>query len=106
METKRKRLTREQKKEKAVVDLINQMFIIAGHNVTYDDILGVEDWFTKYTMTVEQGEEFKEWGKRYLMKELRMRAKQAEKEMMWMNLQWGLKYSNWEDYHKLNTKEG
>lgn len=94
METKRKRLTREQKKEKAVVDLINQMFIIAGHNVTYDDILGVEDWFTKYTMTVEQGEEFKEWGKRYLMKELRMRAKQAENEMMWMNLQWGLKYSN------------
>jgi len=105
METKRKRLTREQKKEKAVVDLINQMFIIAGHNVTYDDILGVEDWFTKYTMTVEQGEEFQKWGKKYLMKELRMRAKQAEKEMLWINLQWGLKYSNWEDYHKLKTKE-
>ena len=104
METKRKRLTREQKKEKAVVDLINQMFIIAGHNVTYDDILGVEDWFTKYTMTVEQGEEFQKWGKKYLMKELRMRAKQAEKEMLWINLQWGLKYSNWEDYHKLNSK--
>lgn len=105
METKRKRLSREEKREKAVVDLINQMFIIAGHDVTYDDILGVDDWFTKYTMTVEQGEEFKEWGKRYLMKELRMRAKPAEKEMMWINLQWGLKYSNWEDYHKLNTKE-
>jgi hypothetical protein len=41
METKRKRLTREQKRDKAVIDLINQMFIIAGHNVTYDDILGV-----------------------------------------------------------------
>jgi hypothetical protein len=55
-------------------------------------------------MTVEQGEEFKEWGKRYLMKELRMRDKQAEKEMTWFNLQWGLKYSNWEDYHKINSK--
>jgi hypothetical protein len=42
METKRKRLTREQKKDKAIIDLINQMFIIAGHNVTYDDILGVK----------------------------------------------------------------
>lgn len=105
METKRKRLSREEKKEKAVVDLINQMFIIAGHDVTYDDILGVEDWFTKYTMTVEQGEEFKKWGKKYLMKELRLYAKQAEKEMMWFSLQWGLKYSNWEDYHKLNTNE-
>jgi hypothetical protein len=28
------RLTREQKKEKSVEDLINQMFIIAGHDVT------------------------------------------------------------------------
>lgn len=95
-----KRLTREQKREKAVVDLINQMFVIAGHNVTYDDILGVEDWFRKYTMTVEQGEEFKKWGKKYLMKNLNMYAKMAEREMQWFNLQWGLIYSNWEEYYE------
>ena len=100
MEIKRKRLSRDQKKEKAVVDLINQMFIIAGHDVTYDDILGVENWFQKYTMTVEQGEEFKKWGKKYLMKELRTYAKLAEDEMVWFSLQWGLSYSNWEEYHK------
>ena len=52
---KRKRLTREQKKDKAVIDLINQMLAMAGHDVTYEDILGVEKWFQKYTMTVEQG---------------------------------------------------
>jgi len=97
-----KRLTREEKKEKAVVDLINQMFVIAGHEVTYDDILGVENWFRNYTMTVEQGEEFKKWGKEYLMKELRIYAKSAKREMEWFMLQWGLVYSNWEDYHKLN----
>jgi len=102
METKRKRLSREQKKEKAVVDLINQMFIIAGHDVTYDDILGVENWFQKYTMTVEQGEEFKKLGKKYLMKELRESARSAERQMQWFSLQWGLTYSNWEDYHKIN----
>ncbi len=34
----KKRLSREQKREQAVIDLINQMFIIAGHEVTYDDI--------------------------------------------------------------------
>jgi hypothetical protein len=101
METK-KRLTRDQKKDKAVIDLINQMFIIAGHNVTYDDIVGVDNWFREYTMTVEQGDEFKKWGKKYLMKNLQMRAAMAEKEMMWFNLQWGLTYSNWEDYHKIN----
>ena len=96
-----KRLSREEKREKAVVDLVNQMFVIAGHNVTYDDILGVEDWFRKYTMTVEQGEEFKKWGKKYLMKNLRLYAKMAEREMQWFMLQWGLVYSNWDEYHKL-----
>jgi hypothetical protein len=100
----KKRLTRDQKKDKAIIDLINQMFIIAGHNVTYNDIIGVDNWFREYTMTVEQGEEFKKWGKKYLMKNLQMRATAAEKEMMWFNLQWGLTYSNWEDYHKLDKK--
>jgi hypothetical protein len=99
METK-KRLSREQKREKAVVDLINQMFIIAGHDVTYDDILGKEKWFMEYSMTVEQGEEFKKWGENYLRKNLKINKKQAESEMMWFNLQWGLTYSNWEEYNK------
>ena len=101
METK-KRLSREEKHNKAVVDLINQMFIIAGHDVTYDDVLGVENWFQKYTMTVEQGDEFKKWGKKYLMKELRETAKSAEREIQWFSLLWGLTYSNWEDYHNIN----
>ena len=103
METK-KRLSREQKREQAVVDLINQMFIIAGHDVTYDDILGKEKWFQEYSMTVEQGEEFKKWGKKYLMKNLRTYAKAAEREMQWFSLQWGLTYSNWEEYHQNNLK--
>ena len=95
-----KRLTREQKREKAVVDLINQMFIIAGHNVTYDDILGKDKWFMEYSMTVEQGEEFRKWGEKYLRENLKVNKKQAESEMMWFNVQWGLTYSNWEEYHK------
>ena len=98
METK-KRLSREEKREKAVVDLINQMFIIAGYDVTYDDILGRDKWYQEYSMTVQQAEEFTKWGKKYLMKNLRMRAFQAEREMMWFNVQWGLTYSNWEEYN-------
>ena len=50
-----KRLSREQKNEQAVKDLINQMFIIAGHQVTYDDIVGRKDaWYTDWTMTEAQ----------------------------------------------------
>jgi len=104
METK-KRLTREQKREKAVVDLINQMFIIAGHEVTYDDVVGrKDDWYAQWTMTVEQSEEWRAWGENYLRKNLKVNKKQAESEMMWFNLQWGLTYSNWEEYHKTNLE--
>jgi len=97
-----KRLTREQKKEKAIVDIINQMFVIAGHNVTYEDIVGVDNWFQKYTMTFEQGEQLKQWGKQYLMKELKMRKAYSEKEMRWFNVMWGLKYSDFDEH--INSK--
>jgi hypothetical protein len=95
-----KRLSREEKWNKAVVDIINQMFIIAGHNVTYNDILGVENWFQKYTMTIEQNTEWKKWGKKYLMKNLNLYAKQAEKEMLWTSLQWGLTFIDPENLDK------
>ena len=101
------KLTREQKKEKAVVDLINKMFEIAGHDVTYDDIVDVDKWFQKYTMTVQQAEKFTEWGKQYLMRELKMRAAYAEQEMRWFNVMWGLKYSDFDEHikSKINTNE-
>ena len=96
METKRKRLTKDQKREQAVIDLLNQMFIIAGHNVTYEDIKGRKDnWWTEWTMTMAQADEWKAWGIDYLRKNLKLNKVLAEKEMQWVNLQWGLKYSDW-----------
>ncbi len=93
MEVKRKRLSREEKHNKAVVDLINQMFIIAGHDVTYDDIKDrKDDWYTEWTMTTAQCEGWREWGVAYLRKNLKVNKALAEKEMMWFNLQFGLKF--------------
>ena len=90
-----KRLTRQQKIDKMVVDLINKMFEMAGHAVTYDDIKDRKDnWFQQWTMTVAQNEEWMDWGKKYIRKNLNMYAKQAEKEMLWINLMWGLKLSD------------
>lgn len=90
-----KRLSREEKKERAIKDIINKMFEIAGHTVTFDDIKGREDnWYQQWTMTVEQNDEWRKWGKKYLMKELRMYAKTAEREMMWMSLNYGLKFKD------------
>lgn len=92
-----KRLTREEKREQAVVDLINEMFRIAGHAVTFDDIQNQENWFNQYEMTEEQRDEWKRWGKKYLMKKLGMYAARAEKEMAWAGLMWGLKMKTIQD---------
>jgi len=87
-----KRLSRQEKIDLAVIDLINEMFKIAEHSVTYDDIKDRKDnWFSEYTMTEEQNEQWIKWGRVYLRKKLNIYAKQAEKEMLWINLMWGLK---------------
>lgn len=90
------RTTREQKRQQAVIDIINQMFVIAGHEVTFDDIKDrKDDWFTQWTMTTAQSEEWRAWGVAYLRKNLKMSKASAEKEMAWFNVQWGLKYSDY-----------
>tara|TARA_R110000822_G_scaffold24150_6_gene73850 strand:- start:425 stop:742 length:318 start_codon:yes stop_codon:yes gene_type:complete len=94
-----KRLTREEKRNQAVIDLINQMFIMAGHQVTYDDIKDRQDaWYTEWTMTMQEYEDWKVWGKKYLIKNLRLNAKIAEREMLWVGVQWGLKCRDYESY--------
>jgi hypothetical protein len=88
-----KRLTRQEKLDQSIIDLINEMFRIAGHEVTYEDIKDRKDnWFHDWTMTEDQYNEWKLWGKKYLQKKLNLYAKQAEKEMNWVGLMWGLKF--------------
>lgn len=83
------------KQEKAVQDLINKMFELAGHDVKYEDIKDREDaWYTDWTMTVEQHEQWMEWGAAYLRKELRIRKEAAKKQMSWFALNYGLKFSD------------
>jgi hypothetical protein len=87
-----KRLSRQEKIDQAIVDLINEMFKIAGHDVTYDDIKDrKDDWFQQWTMTEAQHDEWMKWGKKYIKKKLSMLAYRAEKEMGWISLMWGLK---------------
>ena len=87
-----KRLSREEKQDQLLVDLINKMFEIAGHSVTYSDVINrTDDWFNDWTMTMAQREEWMKWGKKLLMKKFYMYASRAEKEMEWAGLMWGLK---------------
>jgi hypothetical protein len=48
-------------------------------------------------MTTAQADEWKAWGVDYLRKNLKLNKTLAEKEMQWVNLQWGLKYSDWNE---------
>ncbi len=68
------------KEDKVVVDLINKMFEIAGHDVKYEDIINRKDaWYTDWTMTVEQNEQWKKWGVEYLRKALRLKKNRSRK---------------------------
>ena len=81
-----------EKRKQAVIDLINLMFSISKHNVSYDDIVGRKDaWYNEYTMTLEQNHEWIEQGVKYLSKKLKITHVAARKEMLWVNLMWGLK---------------
>jgi hypothetical protein len=72
--------------------LINKMFEIAGHQVTFQDIKDrKDDWYQQWTMTESQNQEWIEWGMEYLRKQLKINKKLAEREMGWINLNWGLK---------------
>ena len=42
-------------------------------------------------MTEEQNKEWKDWGKKFIKKELRTTAKAAGVEMAWFDLSYGLK---------------
>ena len=93
-----KRQTRREKQESAVPILLDKMFEIAGHETRYKDISGRKDaWYRDWQMTLAQNEEWKTWGKNFLMRELKMRQKQAELEMGMISLNWGLSISDWKE---------
>ena len=90
-----KRLTKDEKAQKAVETLIDKMFEIAGHDVTSNDVKGRTDaWYQQWTMTIEQNDQWKAWGIEYLRKNLKLTKKAADTEMNWISLMWGLTFSD------------
>jgi hypothetical protein len=82
-------MKRRDKPEVIVETLINKMFEIAKHEVTYNDIKERQDnWYQQWTMTEEQNKEWVEWGKSYLKKQ---KFLLPDREMAFFNLNYGLK---------------
>jgi len=85
----------EKKRQQALIDIINKMFEIAGHDVTYADVEGrQDDWYMQWTMTNAQYKEWQDWGIKYLSKNLRINKKWAAREMGMIGLMYGLKFSD------------
>lgn len=85
-----------EKKKQALQDILNKMFEVSGHDITYDDIRDREDdWFQQYTMTEDQNKQWRSWSVDYLRKKLRLTKVMAEKEIDWLDMQFGLKI-RWE----------
>ena len=75
--------------------LIDEMFIIAGYtDVQYEDILNINNWFVKYTMTMQQNMQWIEAGVKIIVRERKWPKYRAKKEMGWFSLQYGLKISD------------
>lgn len=83
---------RKTKDQIVVETMINKMFEIAGHSVTYEDIKDRKDnWYQQWTMTEEQNKEWREWGLKYLKKQKGLLKYYAERQMAFFDLMYGLK---------------
>ena len=75
-----------------VKDIINTMFIIAGHDVSYEDIKDRKDqWYYDWTMTPEQETKWMEWMVAYFRKHRKLTVRYAQQSASMYNLMWGLK---------------
>jgi hypothetical protein len=84
-------------KEEIVQTIINKMFEIAGHDVTYEQVVGRKDaWYQEWTMTVAQNDEWQKWMIEYFKKDCKMFSKIAKREAAMCSLMWGLKFSDFE----------
>ena len=83
---------RKNKDEIVVETMINKMFEIAGHSVTFEDIKDrKDDWYVQWTMTEEQNKEWRDWGSKYLKKQKGLRKHYAERQIAMFDLMYGLK---------------
>lgn len=86
---------KKNKDEIIVETIINKMFQIAGHQLTFENIKDRKDnWYQQWTMTEEQNKEWKEWGTKYIMKQKNLIKYHANRRMNMLDFNYGLKINN------------
>ena len=94
-------MSRKSKIEKVVEHLVDKQFEFAGSTLTFNDVSGVENWYTQTKMTCEQSNEFRKYAIDYIRKQLRLRKAAAEKEVGWFCLGYGLALSDPDNFYKI-----
>jgi hypothetical protein len=86
-------MRRKRKTDQEIIkEIVDKMFSIAGHNVTYEDVLGRKDqWYNDWDMTPEQEQQWMDWMINLFQKERRLTKKYAQRSASMYNLMWGLK---------------
>ena len=82
------KMARRDKIQEVFVELINLQ--LEPHGKTYVDVKKDPNWYMNYATTRENEQSFMKVGTDIIRKKLRMSKKQAEMEMSWFILQWGL----------------
>lgn len=81
-------MTKREKTTALFIELINEQ--LKPHDITYDEVKGVPEWYMKYNTTPEREKEFIDYCISRIKKVLRLNNSMAEKEAQWFILQWGL----------------
>ena len=79
-----RKLTQEEYNE-----IINKQ--LEKHGVKVEDIGHEEGWYSKYTLTTDEYEEWKKWTVQYIRDKCKISKKWAEREFPWISLQHGLR---------------
>jgi hypothetical protein len=79
---------RRDKQRELFIELINKQLEPFGKK--YEDVVEDPKWFTKFKITKDAESDFVEYAKRRIMQELKLNSKNAENEVSWFILQWGL----------------
>ena len=76
------------KQREVFIKLIDMQ--MAQHSLTYEDIKNDPNFYTNYSTTPDNERKWREEGIELIRKELKLSKKNAEVEMSWVVLQWGL----------------
>lgn len=81
-------MTRREIEKQVFIKLVNKQ--LEPFNVKYSDVVENPNWYMDYKTTREEESKFMNWGVNLIREELNLSKKQAELEMNWFVLQWGL----------------